>query len=143
MPRFLTIWLPRWPVQRRLLARPELRRVPVFVCRRERRGAMTVVSWAWAEPPPDERRKRVVSGRSGRVAIPSGMSLAEAMAVLAMAHGSRACHVAEVEPDDPAADRESLERLAELRAKESLGPDWDQAAAVRATQADACWRGNR
>jgi protein ImuB len=112
MPRFLTIWLPRWPVQRRLLARPELRRVPVFVCRRERRGAMTVVSWAWAEPPPDERRKRVVSGRSGRVAIPSGMSLAEAMAVLAMAHGSRACHVAEVEPDDPAADRESLERLA-------------------------------
>lgn len=112
MPRFLTIWLPRWPVQRRLLARPELRRVPVFVCRREPRGAMTVVSWAWAEPPPDERRKRVVSGRSGRVAIPSGMSLAEAMAVLAVAHGSRACHVAEVEPDDPVADRESLERLA-------------------------------
>jgi protein ImuB len=112
MPRFLTIWLPRWPVQRRLLARPELRRVPVFVCRRERRGAMTVVSWAWAEPPADERRKRVVSGRSGRVAIPSGMSLAEAMAVLAVAHGSRACHVAEVEPDDPVADRESLERLA-------------------------------
>jgi protein ImuB len=112
MPRFLTIWLPRWPVQRRLLARPELRRVPVFVCRRERRGAMTVVSWAWAEPPADERRKRVVSGRSGRVAIPSGMSLAEAMAVLAVAHGSRACHVAEVEPDDSVADRESLERLA-------------------------------
>jgi protein ImuB len=112
MPRFLTIWLPRWPVQRRLLARPELRKVPVFVCRRERRGAMTVVSWAWAEPPPDERRKRVVSGRSGRVAIASGMSLAEAMAVLAVAHGSRACHVAEVEPDDPVADREALERLA-------------------------------
>jgi protein ImuB len=40
------------------------------------------------------------------------MSLAEAMAVLAVAHGSRACHVAEVEPDDPVADRESLERLA-------------------------------
>ena len=78
MPRFLTIWLPRWPVQRRLLARPELRRVPLFVCRRERRGTMTVASWAWAEPPPDERRKRVVSGRGGRVVIPSGMSLAEA-----------------------------------------------------------------
>jgi protein ImuB len=86
--------------------------VPVFVCRREQRGAMTVVSWAWAEPPPDERRKRVVSGRRGRVDIPSGMSLAEAMAVLAVAHGSRACHVSEVEPDDPAADRESLQRLA-------------------------------
>jgi protein ImuB len=112
MPRFLTIWLPRWPVQRRLLAKPELRRVPVFVCRRERRGAMMVVSWAWAEPPPDERRKGIVTGRRGRVAIPSGMSLAEAMAVLAVAHGSRACHVAEVEPDDPVADRESLQRLA-------------------------------
>jgi protein ImuB len=112
MSRFLTIWLPRWPVQRRLLARPELRKVPVFVCRRERRGAMTVVSWAWAEPPPTERRRPVVSGRGGRVAIPSGMSLAEAMAVLAIAHGSRACHVAEVDPDDPAADREALERIA-------------------------------
>jgi len=112
MPRFLTIWLPRWPVQRRLLDRPELRKVPVFVCRRERRGAMTVVSCAWAEPPPDERGKRVVSGRSGCAAISSGMSLAEAMAVLAVAHGSRACHVAEVEPDDPAADREALERIA-------------------------------
>lgn len=112
MPRFLTIWLPRWPVQRRLLARPELRRVPVFVCRRERRGAMTVVSWAWAEPPGVERRRSMTSGRGGRAGIPSGMSLAEAMAVLAVAHGSRACHVAEVEPDDPAADLEALERLA-------------------------------
>ena len=112
MPRFLTIWLPRWPVQRRLLASPELRRVPVFVCRRERRGTMTVVSWAWAEPPPAERRKGIVSGRGGRAVIPQGMSLAEAMAVLAVAHGSRACHVAEVQPDDPAADREMLERLA-------------------------------
>jgi len=109
MPRVLTIWLPRWPVQRRLLARPELRRVPVFVCRRERRGAMTVASWAWADPPPAERRK---SGSSARGVIPPGMSLAEAMAVLAVAHGSRACHVAEVQADDPVADREALERLA-------------------------------
>ena len=112
MPRFMTIWLPRWPVQRRLLQKPELRRVPVFVCRRERRGAMTVVSWAWAEPPPAERRKGMTSGRGARAAIPPGMSLAEAMAVLAVAHGSRACHVAEMQPDDPAADHESLERLA-------------------------------
>jgi hypothetical protein len=104
MPRFLTIWLPRWPVQRRLLARPELRRVPMFVCRRERRGAMTVVSWAWAEPPPAERRNGIVAGRSGGVGIPPGMSLAEAMAVLAVAHGSRACHVAEVDSDDRAGD---------------------------------------
>jgi protein ImuB len=104
--RILTSWLPRWPVQRRLLERPELRQVPVFVCRRERRGLMTVASWAWAEPPSD----RGPGGRRPRIA--EGMPLAEAMAVLALTHGSRACHVAEIDHDDPAADREALDRLA-------------------------------
>lgn len=107
MSRILTIWLPRWPVQRRLLERPELRRRPVFVCRRERRGVMTVVSWAWAAPP--------VTGAVGRgmpARIPEGMSLAEAMAVLAARHGSRACQTAEIDHDDPVADRLSLEELA-------------------------------
>ena len=109
MPRIMTIWLPRWPVQRRLVERPELRKVPVFVCRRERRGVMTVVSWAWAEPPRDGSRSR---DRPGRASIPEGMSLAEAMAVLALTHGSRACHVAEIDHDDPAADAVALEQLA-------------------------------
>lgn len=103
MPRIMTIWLPRWPVQRRLLERPEWRAVPVFVCRRERRGLMTVVSWAWAEPP------RRPAGRRPR--IPLGMSLAEGMAVLSLAHGSRACHVAEVVHDDPVEDRATLDQL--------------------------------
>jgi protein ImuB len=40
------------------------------------------------------------------------MSLAEAMAVLALAPGSRACHIAEVDHDDPVADRQTLEELA-------------------------------
>ena len=111
MPRFMTIWLPRWPVQRRLLDRPELRKVPVFVCRRERRGAMTVVSWAWAEPPRFAGQATGARGGS-RAIIPPGMSLAEAMAVLAAAHGSRACHIAEVEPDDSAADRAAIEQVA-------------------------------
>ncbi len=106
MPRVMTIWLPRWPVQRRLLERPELRKVPVFVCRRERRGVMTIVAWAWAEPPRTSHRG------SRHPDIPPGTSLAEGMAVLALAHGSRACHVAEVAADDPAADRSVLERLA-------------------------------
>jgi protein ImuB len=107
MPRIMTIWLPRWPVQRRLLEKPEWRGVPVFVCRRERRGVMTVASWAWAEPP------RAAARRSGgrRPRIPEGMSLAEAMAVLSLAHGSHACHVAEVVSDDPAQDRVALEQL--------------------------------
>lgn len=101
MPRIMTIWLPRWPVQRRLLERPNLRKLPVFVCRREQRGLMTVASWAWAEPP-----------RRQQATIRPGMSLAEAMSVLALAYGSRACHVAEVDADDPVADLMALEQLA-------------------------------
>ncbi len=103
MPRVMTIWLPRWPVQRRLVERPELRKRPVFVCRREARGLMTVAAWAWAEPP---RRERVV--------IESGMSLAEAMGVLALAYGSQACHATEIDADDPVADRTALEKLARM-----------------------------
>jgi protein ImuB len=109
MPRVMTIWLPRWPVQRRLGERPELLTVPVFVCRRERRGVMTIVSWAWARPP---RVESAGDGRAPAPCITPGMSLAEGMAVLALAHGSRACHMAEVDSDDPAADRAALERLA-------------------------------
>ncbi len=103
MPRILTIWLPRWPVQRRLVERPELRKKPVFVCRREARGLLTVASWAWAEPP--KRR---------RTAILPGMPLAEAMSVLALAYGSQACHAAEVDSDDPVADTLALEQLARM-----------------------------
>ena len=92
MSRIMTIWLPRWPVQRRLLERPELRRRPVFVCRREHRGVMKVVAWAWAAPPrragPSGPQAGPQSGpQSGRASVPpilAGMSLAEAMAVLAL-----------------------------------------------------------
>ncbi len=110
MPRIMTIWLPRWPVQRRLVENPALRKVPVFVCRRERRGVMTIMSWAWALPPWMEAAR--AGRRSPTLQIPAGMSLAEGMAVLALAHGSRACHMAEVDQDDPAVDRAALERLA-------------------------------
>lgn len=41
--------------------------------------------------------------------IPEGLSLAETLAALALAHGSRACRIAEVDHDDPRADREGLE----------------------------------
>ena len=112
MSRIMTIWLPRWPVQRRLLERPELRRRPVFVCRRERRGVMTVVAWAWAAPPRRAGSSVPQPAGANLARIPSGMSLAEAMAVLALAHGSRACHIAEVEQDDPVADLVALEELA-------------------------------
>ena len=115
MSRIMTIWLPRWPVQRRLLERPELRKRPVFVCRRERRGVMTVVAWAWAAPPRRTGMPAPQSAQSGRATvsrIPAGMSLAEAMAVLALSHGSRACHIAEVDHDDPVADQVSLEEVA-------------------------------
>jgi len=119
MSRIMTIWLPRWPVQRRLLERPELRRRPVFVCRRERRGVMTVVAWAWAAPPrragpsvPQPAGTKVLQIPTRSLQIPTGTSLAEAMAVLAITHGSRACHIAEVDHDDPVADLATLEELA-------------------------------
>jgi protein ImuB len=64
---------------------------------------MTVVSWAWAEPPKRQR-----------VTIQPGMSLAEAMGILALAYGSRACHAAEIDPDDFVADRTALEKLARM-----------------------------
>ena len=112
MSRIMTVWLPRWPVQRRLLERPELRRRPVFVCRRERRGVMTVVAWAWAAPPRREGASVPQPGRASLSRIQSGMSLAEAMAVLSLTHGSRACHIAEVDQDDPAADLTALEEVA-------------------------------
>jgi len=125
MPRFMTIWLPRWPVQRRLLERPELRKLPVFVCHRERRGLLTVVSWAWAEPP-----------RRRPAAIRPGMPLAEAMSVLALAHGSRACHIAEVDADDPGADLAGLEQLARWcrRFAATVGIEQPPAEAVKAPE---------
>jgi protein ImuB len=105
----MTIWLPRWPVQRHLRERPEWRKIPVFVCRRERRGVMAVTSWAW----PDAPRNAASGLRAGQaLRIPAGTSLAEAMALLALTYGSRACHVAQVVPDDPAADRAALELVA-------------------------------
>jgi hypothetical protein len=109
MSRIMTIWLPRWPVQRRLLERPELRRRPVFVCRRERRGVMTVVAWAWAAPPRRTGPLVRQAGGANLPRIPAGMSLAEAMGVLSLEHGSRACHIAEVDQDDPVADLAVLE----------------------------------
>jgi protein ImuB len=112
MSRIMTIWLPRWPVQRRLLERPELRRRPVFVCRRERRGVMTVVAWAWAAPPRRPGTSMARPEGTSVTRIPAGASLAEAMAVLSLAHGSRACHIAEVDHDDPVADLAVLEEVA-------------------------------
>jgi protein ImuB len=64
---------------------------------------MTVVSWAWAEPPKRQH-----------VAIKPGLSMAEAMGVLALAYGSHACHAAEIESDDPVADMAALEKLARM-----------------------------
>lgn len=60
--------------------------------------------------------------RAGRVALDMGME-------------TRAAEVLErLLSDYPASKHlpEALERLAELRARESLGPDWDQAAALEA-----------
>jgi protein ImuB len=128
VPRFMTIWLPRWPVQRRILEQPHWRSVPLLVCRQQRRGVMTVVSWCL--PPvrpslaPRTTRSGMKSGAvngcvagnslslAGRPLSLAGRPLAEAMDVLARSHGVQVCRSAVIDPDDPLADREALTVLA-------------------------------
>ncbi len=125
MPRILTLWLPRWPVQRRLSGNAELRHGPVFVCQRQPQGAMTVVAWAIPRRPaaPQAGGKRAGQVRAGDatagpatagdgVAIHAGMPLAEAMAAMALVHGAHACRRAWIDHDDPAADRDALLEIA-------------------------------
>lgn len=106
--RILALWLPRFPVQRRLLADPALRHAPLFVVQRQPRGVMTVACWAWAAAPaPEGGPTRRTEG-----AIRPGMPLAEAFAVLAGLHGKRACERALIDHDDPPADRTALVEIA-------------------------------
>ncbi len=100
----MTIWLPRWPVQRVLQQQPECRSRPVVLCRQNHRGLLTVTSWGWATPPAGapERQPRICPG----------MSLAEAMAVLAASSGPQACRLAHVVDEDCVGDQQALETLA-------------------------------
>jgi protein ImuB len=100
MSRVMTIWLPRWPVQRRLVERPERRQAPLLVCHTEPRGVQRVVGWAWA------------AARIKPPRIPCGQTLAETLAALALSCGSQVCRMAEVDQDDPQADRQVLEGIA-------------------------------
>ena len=104
MSRIMTIWLPRWPVQRVLQQQPECRSRPIVLCRQNHRGLLTVTSWGWATPPAEtpDRQPR----------IRPGMSLAEAMAVLAASSGPQACRLAHVVDEDCVGDQQALETLA-------------------------------
>ena len=99
----MTISLPRWPVQRQLLQQPGFRELPVFVCRQNARGVLSVVSWAWVVPPTNRKKSQLV--------IQPGFSLAEALAVLASVYGQRASRVARVIPEDSAGDIRVLESM--------------------------------
>jgi len=124
MSRIMTIWIPKWPVQRRLVEQPELRKIPLLVCRREPRGVMTVVSMALGERVWKASRgvSRCGASRGGGIAaspirqdlslVHPGLSLAETLAAISIAHGSKACRMAEIAPDDPVADRMVLEGIA-------------------------------
>jgi protein ImuB len=115
VPRILTLWLPRWPVQRRLSGNAELRHGPVFVCQRQPQGAMTVVAWAIPRRPaaPQAGGERAGPATAGDgVAIHAGMPLAEAMAAVALVHGAHACRRAWIDHDDPVADRDALLEIA-------------------------------
>jgi len=101
--RVMTISLPRWPVQRQILQQPGLRELPIFVCRQNVRGVLSVVSWAWVMPPTNRKRSQPV--------IQPGFSLSEALAVLASVYGERASRVARVIPEDCSGDVRVLETL--------------------------------
>ena len=101
--RIMTISLPRWPVQRQLLQQPGFRESPIFVCRQNARGVLSVVSWAWVMSPTKRKRSQPV--------IQPGFSLSEALAVLASVYGQRASRVARVIPEDSIGDVRVLEAL--------------------------------
>ena len=101
--RIMTISLPRWPVQRQILQQPGFRERPIFVCRQNARGVLSVVSWAWVMPPTNRKRSQSV--------IQPGFSLSEALAVLASVYGEWASRVARIIPEDSIGDVRVLETL--------------------------------
>ena len=101
--RIMTISLPRWPVQRQILQQPGFRERPIFVCRQNARGVLSVVSWAWVMPPTNRKRSQPV--------IQPGFSLSEALAVLASVYGEWASRVARVISEDSIGDVRVLETL--------------------------------
>ena len=101
--RIMTIVLPRWPVQRQLLQQPGFRKFPIFVCRQNARGVLSVVSWAWVMPP--EKRRGI------QPVIQPGFSLSEALAVLTSVYGERASRIARILHEDSVGDIRVLETL--------------------------------
>ena len=101
--RIMTIVLPRWPVQRQLLQQPGFREFPIFVCRQNARGVLSVVSWAWVMPP--EKRRGI------QPVIQPGFSLSEALAVLTSVYGERASRIARILHEDSVGDIRVLETL--------------------------------
>ena len=86
-----------------MLQQPGFRELPVFVCRQNARGVLSVVSWAWVVPPTNRKKSQLV--------IQPGFSLSEALAVLASVYGQRASRVARVIPEDSAGDIRVLESM--------------------------------
>ena len=137
MPRILTLWLPRWPVQRRLSSNAELRHGPVFVCQRQPQGAMTVVAWAIPRCPaaPEVGGERAGPATAGAgVVIQAGMPLDEAMAAVALVHGPHACRRAWIDHDDPVADLDALLEIARWCRR------FTPAVAVEGSGSDPCQR---
>ncbi len=101
--RIMTVVLPRWPVQRQLLQQPGFKEFPVFVCRQNARGVLSVVSWAWVMPPETRRGFQPV--------IQPGFSLSEALAVLTSVYGEWASRVVRILHEDSIGDIRVLETL--------------------------------
>ncbi|MEQ8785464.1 MAG: hypothetical protein RIC55_04165 [Pirellulaceae bacterium] len=96
MKRILCLWLPDWPVQRRIVAQPELDGRPLVLHARDPRRGECV---------------KACSAQARRVGVRPRMPLAEASAMLGAKHDGDKTQ--QLLPYDAAADREALAHLAE------------------------------
>src|SRR5436309_8873991 len=121
MKRVMCVYLPRWPLQNLWRGQPELRDKPVAIVQRQARGAVVVVCCA----------------RAAQAGVRPGMPLAEAQTI----------HKQLVAWDEnPAGDRDALERLAEWAQRYSPIVGLEEAAAVQSLLLDisgcaACFHG--
>jgi protein ImuB len=128
MKRMLCLWLPNWPIQRIVAARPELKgRALILYTRKGSRGQRVVACSAEASAAgvsPDmpvseatslmrKSRRGTVVGRNKRSAVPADIDDAGTALRLFRPTNSQESIVFQNELYDPAADRQKLEQFAE------------------------------
>ncbi|HEX6961262.1 MAG TPA: DNA polymerase Y family protein, partial [Lacipirellula sp.] len=124
MQRVLAIWLPNWPLQRLLAARPELRGQPLVLEAPSRRGQAVAAC----------------SAEAANAGVQLGMPTAEAITILTHAHNSNPTPTLPripLFPYDPFADRKALAQLAQWCHRYSPTTGFEEAEAPETLLLDA------